>query len=96
MRILTEVFRSSLKDEMYLYVNKQKGGLKTVPENLLELFGKPEPVFTLMLTPEKPLARADATKVCEELSTQGYYLQMPPAREEYLLDLYRAPTTALY
>lgn len=95
MRVLTEVFRSPVKDEMYLYVDKQRG-LKAVPEALLSHFGKPQPVFTLLLTPEKKLARADAADICKSLMSQGYYLQMPPAREEYLLDLYRAPTEARY
>ncbi len=95
MRVLTEVYRSSLKDEMYLYIDKKRG-LKAVPEALMAIFGKPQAVFTFFLTPEKKLARADAGKICTELMTKGFYLQMPPAREEYLLDLYRAPTEARY
>ncbi|NLW05557.1 MAG: YcgL domain-containing protein [Pseudomonadaceae bacterium] len=95
MRVLTEVYRSSVKDEMYLYIDKKRG-LKAVPEELLAIFGKPQPVFTFFLTPEKKLARADAGKICKQLMIQGFYLQMPPVREEYLLDLYRAPTEARY
>lgn len=95
MRILTEVFASPVKDEMYLYVDKQKG-LKPVPKELLDRFGKPRAVMTMLLTPEKTLARVEASELCKALMTQGYYLQMPPAREEYLLDLYRAPTEARY
>ncbi|HKM14390.1 MAG TPA: YcgL domain-containing protein [Marinospirillum sp.] len=95
MRVLTEVYRSSLKDEMYLYIDKKRG-LKAVPETLMAIFGKPQAVFTFFLTPEKMLARADARKICTELMTKGFYLQMPPVRETYLLDLYRAPTEARY
>lgn len=95
MRIITEVYRSSQQDEMYLYIDKSKG-LKAVPEELLFRFGKPQPVFTMLLTPEKKLARAEAGKVCQQIVSRGYYLQMPPVREEYLLDLYRAPTEARY
>lgn len=95
MRVLTEVYRSSLKDEMYLYIDK-KQGLKIVPDTLMAIFGKPQAVFTFFLTPEKKLARADAKKVCTDLMTKGFYLQMPPVREEYLLDLYRLPTEARY
>jgi len=95
VKIVTEVYLSSLKDEMYLYIDKKRG-LKAVPEELMTIFGKPKPVFTLLLTPEKKLARADANKVCNDLRTKGYYLQMPPPREDYLLDLYRVPTEARY
>lgn len=95
MRVLTEVYLSSLKDEMYLYVDKKRG-LKAVPEELMAIFGKPKMVFTFFLTPDKKLARVDATKVCQQLRVQGFYLQMPPVRENYMLDLYRAPTEARY
>lgn len=95
MRILTEIYRSSLQDEMYLYIDKTKG-LTPVPEQLMQLFGKPELVFTLLLTPEKKLARAATAQVLADLKSQGYYLQMPPPREEYLLNLYSAPTRASY
>ncbi|WP_114416299.1 YcgL domain-containing protein [Marinospirillum perlucidum] len=95
MKVLTEVFRSPRRDEMYLYIDKQKG-MKEVPEELLEYFGQPQAVMTLLLTPAKKLARAEAKDVCLALMSKGYYLQMPPAREEYLLDLYRAPTESRY
>lgn len=95
MRVLTEIFRSPRQDEMYLYVDKKKG-IKDLPKNLMEHFGPPESVMTLLLTPERKLARAEAKDVCKALISKGYYLQMPPAKEEYLLDLYRAPTEARY
>ena len=94
-RILCEIFKSSLKDEMYLYVDKRRG-FEDVPEALLERFGKPVSVMTLFLTEDKALARADVTKVMAAIDDKGFYLQMPPAREEYLLDLYRTPTQARY
>lgn len=94
-RVICEVFKSSRKDEMYLYVDKHQG-LSEVPEALLEHFGKPVAVFTLLLTADKPLARVNAADVLAAIAGQGYYFQMPPAREDYLLDLYRAPTQAVY
>lgn len=95
MRILTEIFASPLKDDMYLYVNRQRG-LGVVPKELLERFGKPRSAMTLLLTPDRQLARVQAVDVCRALETQGYYLQLPPPRDEYLLDLYRTPTEARY
>lgn len=94
-KLLCEVFKCSRRDETYLYVDKQRG-LADVPEALLERFGTPVSVLTLLLSEDKPLARADAARVIAAIDEQGFYLQMPPAREEYLLDLYRAPTEARY
>ncbi|GAA3901708.1 YcgL domain-containing protein [Halomonas cibimaris] len=94
-RIVCEVFKSSRKEETYLYVDKRQG-LADVPEALLEHFGKPVPALTLLLSADKPLARANAAEVLAAIAEQGYYFQMPPAKDEYLLDLYRAPTRAVY
>ena len=50
---------------------------------MAKLFG------TLMITPDKKLARVEATQVLSDIVEKGFYLQMPPPREDYLLDLYR-------
>lgn len=81
MRRLCEVFRSPRRSETYLYVDKS-AGYKDLPEALLEQFGEPESVMTLLLTPEKRLARVDATEVLARIESQGYYLQMPPTEAE--------------
>ncbi|MCG7602143.1 YcgL domain-containing protein [Halomonas sp. McH1-25] len=94
-KMICEIFKSPLKDEMYLYVDKRRG-LEDVPAALLERFGQPVSLMTLLLTEDKALARADAGKVMAAIDEQGFYLQMPPAKEEYLLDLYRTPTQARY
>lgn len=65
---------------MYLYVDKREGAGQ-VPQSLLELFGRPQHVATLLITPEKKLARADAGKVLNDIRRCGYYLQMPPAAD---------------
>ncbi|MFD2190420.1 YcgL domain-containing protein [Pistricoccus aurantiacus] len=94
-KLLCEVFKSSRKDEMYLYVDKQRG-LVDVPEALLASFGTPQAVMTLVLTPQKPLARVETTAVIEAIKEKGFYLQMPPPKEDYLLDAYRTPTESRY
>ncbi|NIC07587.1 YcgL domain-containing protein [Halomonas sp. DX6] len=94
-KLLCEIFKSSRKEEMYLYVDKRQG-LAEVPEALLERFGKPVSTMTVILTPEKTLARAKASDVMAAIRDKGFYLQMPPAKDEYLLDLYRTPTEARY
>ncbi len=78
-KLLCEIFRSSRKEEMYLYVDKRKG-LVDVPEALMATFGKPVPVLTMILTEEKSLARVAARDVMAAIEEQGFYLQMPPPR----------------
>lgn len=77
MSLLCTVYRSPLREEMYLYVEK-KVGLRTVPEPLLQKFGEPEEVLSLILEPQRKLARADAETVLENIREHGFYLQMPP------------------
>ncbi|WP_447528304.1 YcgL domain-containing protein [Vreelandella sp. TE19] len=88
-KLLCEIFKSSRKEEMYLYVDKRQG-LEPVPEALLATFGKPVAVLTMILTADKKLARVDTQDVIAAIGEQGFYLQMPPAKEEYLLDVHRA------
>jgi uncharacterized protein YcgL (UPF0745 family) len=80
MKVICQVFRSPKEEGMYLYVQKDEG-LSRVPEDLLKLFGKPQPAMVLLLTPEKKLARVSVEKVVESLTAQGFYLQLPPRTE---------------
>lgn len=79
--MLCEVFKSSRRDEMYLYVDNSRG-VAEVPQELLMQFGKLVPVMRLLLTPERTLARANVAVVLASLESQGYYLQMPPSVAE--------------
>lgn len=81
MKIICQIYRSPKEEGMYLYVVKEEG-LARVPEELLRLFGKPQPAMVLLLTPEKKLAQVSVEKVAESLSAQGFYLQMPPRTEQ--------------
>ena len=81
MKVICQIFRSPKEEGMYLYVKKEEG-LTKVPEELLKLFGKPQPAMVLLLTSEKKLARVSVEKVAESLELQGYYLQMPPRNEQ--------------
>ncbi|MBB2495103.1 YcgL domain-containing protein [Aquipseudomonas ullengensis] len=83
MKKICSIYRSPRKNEMYLYVLKSDE-LKRVPEALLAAFGAPQLAFSLVLTPEKPLAREDIHKVLENLENQGYHLQMPPPEDDYI------------
>jgi uncharacterized protein YcgL (UPF0745 family) len=94
-KLICSIYRSSKKDELYLYVAKAKG-LSQVPESLMQMFGKAHHSMDMLLTPEKKMARADAADILNAIVEKGYYLQMPPARDEYLLDLYKAPVNPTY
>jgi uncharacterized protein YcgL (UPF0745 family) len=80
-KVLVDVYKSSVRAEMYLYVNRDEA-LKRVPEVLLSRFGKPVKVMTIPLHEQRPLARADVATVLAALKSQGFYLQMPPAEDE--------------
>ena len=81
MKVICQIYRSAKEEGMYLYVLKEEG-LSRVPEELLKLFGKPQPAMVLLLTPEKKLARVSVAKVIESLTEQGFYLQMPPRDQQ--------------
>jgi len=81
MSILCTIYRSAKKEGMYLYVDK-KEDLERVPEPLLKMFGKPQFAMTLLLKPERKLARVDREEVVLAIAEQGYFLQMPPKLED--------------
>ncbi|WP_339339214.1 YcgL domain-containing protein [uncultured Oceanicoccus sp.] len=81
------IYRSSKHEGMYLYVDKQQD-LGPVPEALLKRFGKPEQAMTLLLTPERELARVDIKKVLASLAEQGFFLQLPPQPDREMQKLH--------
>lgn len=83
MKQIVQIFRSSRKEEMYLYVEKAKG-LEDVPEVLMKQFGEPESVMTILLDPARKLARANTAEVMQNIEDKGFYLQMPPTAAELL------------
>ncbi|MBK7300840.1 MAG: YcgL domain-containing protein [Agitococcus sp.] len=85
---ICSIYKSSKKDEMYIYVRKSDA-LSRVPSALLAMFGAPKLFGTLLITSDKKLARAEAQQVLGDIAEKGFYLQMPPVREDYMLDLYR-------
>jgi uncharacterized protein YcgL (UPF0745 family) len=85
---ICSVYLSPRKDEMYLYVDK-RDQLSKVPEALLEMFGTPKHVMDMPLRADRKLARVEADKVLSEIDEKGYFLQMPPPKEDYMLDLHQ-------
>ncbi|WP_221794863.1 YcgL domain-containing protein [Oceanobacter mangrovi] len=80
-KVLCDVYKSRKKDEAYIYVSRQ-GGLEKIPEALLEMFGKPQLAMTLIITADKQLARYTGAQILEAIDNQGFFLQMPPPKEE--------------
>ena len=77
------IYRSSRREQTYLYVEK-KDDFSRVPPELLQSFGTPIMTMLLPLDGRKKLALADLDKVKQALSEQGYYLQLPPPQENLL------------
>lgn len=77
MKILTDIYRSSKKEGLYLYVKKDQN-LSELPEVLMKQFGKPEFSMRILLDVEKKLARAKAEDVMDAIQAKNFYLQMPP------------------
>lgn len=80
---LCTVYKSSKKAETYLYVEK-KGEFDKVPEQLKTLLGKLTLVMTLDLDKRTNLGTAELAKVKQELTDNGFYLQLPPPTENML------------
>ena len=80
MKTICAVFRSRRNPDTYLYVDHHEG-LGRVPEELQRELGGTESAMTLVLTPQRRLARTSAAEVLRAIREQGYYLQMPPLPE---------------
>lgn len=89
--MLCSVYRSSKKELTYLFVTK-RDDFSQVPEPLLKTFGTPTLVTMVNLDKKDKLAMADINKVKENLTSQGFYLQLPPPQES-LLKAHKAQMT---
>ncbi|HET19683.1 MAG TPA: YcgL domain-containing protein [Chromatiales bacterium] len=77
------IYRSRLKDGMYLYLRADMP-YDEVPEPLRQRMGRePEEAMRLTLSPQRKLAREDVATVMTNLRERGFHLQMPPT-DEYL------------
>jgi uncharacterized protein YcgL (UPF0745 family) len=71
-------YRHNRKENTYLFV-VQTVKWDELPEALQQQFSTAAKVIDFEMTPTRKLARADSQQVWQALTTQGYYLQMPPA-----------------
>lgn len=77
------IYKSPRQEDMYLYVPTEDD-LARVPDSLLDHFGPPLFVMTLLLSPDRRLARAETGEVMSQLHERGYYLQLPPRTDSLL------------
>lgn len=81
--MICAIYRSVKKVGAYLYITK-KDDFSDLPDELLQIFGKPEFAMLLNLANKEELANADINKVKQALEGDGYYLQMPPRPDQIL------------
>lgn len=81
--MLCAVYKSSKKDETYLYV-PGRDDFTQVPKALMNTFGSPIFLMIMPLKDGRILARMNVSKLRHELTTKGYYLQLPPPVENML------------
>lgn len=81
--MLVAVYKSTKKDETYLYLPK-RDDFSRVPKALLDTFGKAVFVMLLPVKKRKALAQVDIAKLTHEIQEKGFYLQIPPPTENLL------------
>jgi len=75
------VYKSLRKADTYVYFSA-RDDFARLPEPLRTQLGNLQFVLEVALTPERKLAREDATVVRENLVARGFHLQFPPTVED--------------
>ncbi len=78
------VYRSLKKDNTYLYV-LEKDKFDHIPDSLMNVFGDGEYCFEFEHTASRKLSQEDSKQVFDNLTEQGFHLQLP--NEDYLYEL---------
>jgi len=77
------VYRSTLKQGMYLYL-AEKDNFDIIPSALTKRLGRLEHSFSFTLTETRKLVRYDTKQVIQQLQKDGFFLQMPPPETTFL------------
>ena len=72
------VYRCSRKPDLYIYL-AEKDDFSRVPANILKSLGNVEFSMELALSPQRKLAREQASRIMEHLAEHGFHLQLPDA-----------------
>lgn len=89
-REFVSVFRSSLKNDTYLYVRRGQKW-EELPEGLRGIFGAPVHAMDLIMTPDRKLARTTGEQVLNAIAEKDFFLQMPEERDGYVVDFRTKP-----
>lgn len=81
--MLCAIYKSAKKEQTYLFI-KKRDDFSEVPEALMTTFGTPHLVTIVNLATKDKLGMADIEKVKSSLTEQGFYLQLPPPKEDML------------
>ena len=81
--MLCAIYKSLKKEQTYLFI-ENRDDFSKVPEALMTTFGTPTLVTLINLATKDKLGMADLSKVKKNLTEQGYYLQLPPPKEDLL------------
>ena len=77
------VYRSKRHKGMYLYLS-EKDNIDIIPKSLRTLLGDIEFSFKFDLDKNRKLMQSEAKEVIELMQENGYFLQMPPPKDECL------------
>lgn len=75
------IYRSSKKDELYLFLAKEDD-FECVPQEVMKAFGGAKKAMELELIPGMTMARSKPEEVLANLKERGFHLQMPPPSHE--------------
>ena len=75
-RMKCYIYRCSRKQDLYIYLSV-KDDFSCVPSEIMGALGATEFTMELELTPDRKLARENATSVRKNLSEKGFHLQLP-------------------
>ena len=71
------VYRCSAKQDMYIYL-AEENGFDCIDEKLIKKLGTLDFAMSLELNSDTKLAKEDPLKIMDNLTSQGFHLQLPP------------------
>ncbi len=80
------IYRSSIKDGLYVYL-AEEDGVDKLPPPVKKQLGVPEFAMTLDLSADRKLGQENVETVLENLEKQGFHLQMPKDVEQILASI---------
>jgi uncharacterized protein YcgL (UPF0745 family) len=83
LNLLCAVYKSTKKADTYLYV-PGRDDFSRVPEPLMKMFGTPHFIMIMPIKKDRALGQVDIQTLRDELTKNGFYLQLPPPEENLL------------